>query len=942
MKNRLYYIVAVSSLVAFVTFLTYGCGGSSSGGSSGGSSETVSTPNTPTGTTAGTTGTSYSYSTGGASSGLGHTIQYQFDWKGDGTVLSAWGSASQSKSWSPAGGTFSIRARARCSTHTSIVSGWSSGLSVIISDITPPTVSLVNPLNNSTGVLVSGNISVTFSEAMNQATAQGAFSISPSVAGAFSWNGSSMTFDPTNNLDYTLYTCTVSTAAEDLAGNNITSQYQWGFAPVDNTTPPTVLSVSPLNNSTGVPASTNISVTFSEAMNQATAQDAFSISPSVAGAFSWSSNTMTFNPTGYLAFNTLYTCTVSIAAEDLAGNNMANQYQWSFTTAAPDIIAATVLSVSPPNNSNPVPVSTDITVTFSEAMNQATAQGAFSISPAAEGAFSWSSTIEADPPLAENTVIFNPTGNLAYNTLYTCTVSTAAEDLAGNNMASQYQWSFTTAAPDTTRPTVLSVSPNSDGVSVSTNISVTFSEPMSQTTVQGAFSISPTVAGAFFWNVNGDTMIFDPTNNLAGTIYTCTISTAAEDLAGDNMASQYQWGFATVVLPDTTPPTVLSVSPPNNSYPVPVSTDITVTFSEAMNQATAQGAFSISPTAVGAFSWSSSNTMTFNPTGNLAANTIYTCGVSPAAEDLAGNNITSQYQWSFETGPPPPSTAVDNYCWVANNGSNNVTRILKSNSAITTTITVGTWPTGVAVDETYCWVANEGGGVTRILKADLSTALIDAGYSPRGVAVDETYCWVANASSNNVTRITKSTLATTTITVISAPRGVAVDETYCWVANSYYNNVTRIIKSTLATTTITVGTWPIGVAVDKTYCWVSNNGSANVTRIVKSTLATTTIAVGTASLGVAVDETYCWVANETSNNVTRIVKSTLATTTIVVGSSPQGVAVDATYCWVTNVGSNVTRIVKSTLATTTIRVGSAPYSLGDMTGYAYDNYSRVP
>jgi len=194
--------------------------------------ETVSTPTPPTGTTSGTTGASYTYSTGGSSSSLGHTVEYQFDWKGDGTTdLSGWGSATQSKTWSTAG-TYSVKARARCTTHTSVVSGWSSGLSVIISvyDTTPPTVSSVNPANNSTNVSASGNISVTFSEPMSQTTAQSAFSILPAVSGAFSWSGNTMTFDPTSNLAYdTLYTGTVSTAAKDLAGNNITSQYQWSF-----------------------------------------------------------------------------------------------------------------------------------------------------------------------------------------------------------------------------------------------------------------------------------------------------------------------------------------------------------------------------------------------------------------------------------------------------------------------------------------------------------------------------------------------------------------------------------------------------------------------------------------------------------------------------------------------------------------------------------------
>jgi YD repeat-containing protein len=105
--------------------------------------EAISTPSTPTGPASGTTGTSYTYTTGGSSSSLGHSVQYLFDW-GDGTN-SDWlpvGQMSASKSWTSAG-TYNVKAQARCSIHTSKVSPWSGILSVGISspDTTPPTPS---------------------------------------------------------------------------------------------------------------------------------------------------------------------------------------------------------------------------------------------------------------------------------------------------------------------------------------------------------------------------------------------------------------------------------------------------------------------------------------------------------------------------------------------------------------------------------------------------------------------------------------------------------------------------------------------------------------------------------------------------------------------------------------------------------------------------------
>ncbi|MCG2681595.1 MAG: S8 family serine peptidase, partial [Kiritimatiellae bacterium] len=96
--------------------------------------ETVSSPNTLTGPATGMISTSYDYSTGGATSSLGHSVQYLFDWD-DGTT-SGWlaeGTTTASHSWAAAG-TYDVRAMARCVDHTTVESIWSATLSVIIYD----------------------------------------------------------------------------------------------------------------------------------------------------------------------------------------------------------------------------------------------------------------------------------------------------------------------------------------------------------------------------------------------------------------------------------------------------------------------------------------------------------------------------------------------------------------------------------------------------------------------------------------------------------------------------------------------------------------------------------------------------------------------------------------------------------------------------------------
>jgi serine protease AprX len=115
-----------------------------------------------------------------------------------------------------------------------------------------------------------------------------------------------------------------------------------------DTTAPTVASVSPGDGATGVAAAANVSVTFSEPMDKAATQGAFSLvraadGTAVAGSFSWGGETMTFDPSSDLAAGGSYTAKVTTAAKDAAGNTLASERSWTFTVVA----ASTKTSVSP-------------------------------------------------------------------------------------------------------------------------------------------------------------------------------------------------------------------------------------------------------------------------------------------------------------------------------------------------------------------------------------------------------------------------------------------------------------------------------------------------------------------------------------------------------------------------------------------------------------------
>jgi hypothetical protein len=98
-------------------------------------------------------------------------------------------------------------------------------------------------------------------------------------------------------------------------------------------TPPTVVSTVPLNGTTQVSRTNGISVTFSESMSTSSMiASTFTFNPSIGGTLSYTGNTATFVPAAPLAGGVTYTATVTTAAEDRAGNNLAAPFSWSFTT----------------------------------------------------------------------------------------------------------------------------------------------------------------------------------------------------------------------------------------------------------------------------------------------------------------------------------------------------------------------------------------------------------------------------------------------------------------------------------------------------------------------------------------------------------------------------------------------------------------------------------
>jgi hypothetical protein len=251
----------------------------------------------------------------------------------------------------------------------------------------------------------------------------------------------------------TRYTVTVKGGARgvaDLAGNVMVGDYalSWTTGAAPDRTAPTVIGTIHVNGDSNVAVNAKIGATFSEAMDHLTITNLnFSLKESVsgnavAGLVSHSGVNAVFSPLANLTSSTRYTVTVNGGVggvADLAGNVMVNDFTLSWTTAAlPDTVAPTVILLNPADSAVNLAVTGAIHATFSEAMDPLTISTASFTVSGVSGTVVFNATSKI--------ATFTPAARLTSNTTYSATVTSAVQDLAGNAMAVNKVWSFTTGA----------------------------------------------------------------------------------------------------------------------------------------------------------------------------------------------------------------------------------------------------------------------------------------------------------------------------------------------------------------------------------------------------------------------------------------------------------------------------------------------------------------
>ena len=487
---------------------------------------------------------------------------------------------------------------------------------------------------------------------------------------------------PQSNLSATTNYCfTVNTNVQDTNGLALANPAAFCFTSgtaADNVQP-AVVSMTPPTASTGVSTAAQVYLHFSKPLNPLTVSTGTGGSITlmaggqpVAPASVSFANPAGQNPTpnqdviitpyGTFPDNTAITASATSALQDPSGNALQNTATASstFTTASAAVFGNSgQVSSLPVASSTGIPLNTGIFVTSSVPLDPTT------IGSNAMDLYDQTANLAAaitTPTLSADgkTLSAAPVANLtaAHQYYFQWNAYGNVRDINGNYFNGGTNYFTTSSAADTTAPTVIYTNPPNafTNVPIDLSVQILFSEPIQPAQISGvtlssgagSLAITPSLS-----NADQTLSLIPPALLKANTTYTLTIA-GVVDLAGNAMSTVTQT-FTTGPQTALTVPTA-TVTPAQSATAVAKTVAPTAVFSAPINPLTMilgnvnLFTYTTGVAVPGTLSLSADTlTITFTPTGPLAANTEYYFSVYYVADE-AGNvhNATNTY---FTTGP---------------------------------------------------------------------------------------------------------------------------------------------------------------------------------------------------------------------------------------------------------------------------------------------------
>jgi len=245
----------------------------------------------------------------------------------------------------------------------------------------------------------------------------------------------------------------------------------------------------------------------------------------------------------FLAF--ILSCFTFISCVNTDRSNPNDPLAGNFKDAVPPSVVSTV----PANNAIDVPNNRSLVATVSEDID--TSVDLETVFVLRDGTAEISGTVLYSA--LDKTLTFTPDTVLEYPKTYTAAITTNLSDESGNHPLAEYAWAFVTAAGETTPPVVQTTYPSSgaENVPVDANITVTFNEGMTLSTINSTnFFVKQsgtTVPGVVTYDSTTKTATFNPSSDMFQyTVYTVTVTTGVTDLSNNALAAEKNFSFTTI------------------------------------------------------------------------------------------------------------------------------------------------------------------------------------------------------------------------------------------------------------------------------------------------------------------------------------------------------------------------------------------------------------
>lgn len=413
--------------------------------------------------------------------------------------------------------------------------------------------------------------------------------------------------------------------------------------------PPLLAEVSPAPQ-TEIPLRPRLVFTFNQAMDPASVEASFRISPDVGGQFSWPDDaTMVYTTTRPLPPNAEIDLT--FLNEIKAANGLALQAppEISYHTAA----ALRTVDVLPRPDSRDVDPESAVVVTFDQPVvpltdDAAQLPAAFSMQPVAAGHAEWLNT---------STFIFYPDPPLIGGVKYRVNINTSLTSAAGAVLSSDQDqmtgWSFTTASPR-----LFSIDPSEEdgNIDLDQQFRLIFNQRMHPENVQENLLLQDRlgndVTGVFAWEENNTVLTFSPNQVLSrDTGYKLILRGQALSAGGTRLGESVVKDYRTVSILDvaSTAPTEDELLKGYFSYNT-LQLRMTAPLDPYQNL---KDLVQISPSISGLNINLSEDLRRIYLSGYFEPNQNYTVTVSADLKDRWGKPAAEERQLPFRTAPAP-------------------------------------------------------------------------------------------------------------------------------------------------------------------------------------------------------------------------------------------------------------------------------------------------